>query len=79
MVGESYADRPSGTGVLWDQTGAVHRIVDEVLPEFDGIQSDRRVELIPLRGALIADERGNVLYGSAMRGPTLRAWVARLQ
>jgi len=85
VVGASYMDPSSitGTGVLWDQTGAVHRIVDEVLPEFEGTERDRHVELIPLRSAQIADERGKILYGTAVleaeRGPALRAWVARLR
>jgi uncharacterized membrane protein len=85
VVGASYMDPSStvGTGVLWDQTGAVHRIVDEVPPEFEGTEPDRHVELIPLRSAQIADERGKILYGTAVlnaeRGPALRAWVARLR
>jgi hypothetical protein len=85
VVGASYMDPSSipGTGVLWDQTGAVHRIVDEVLPEFEGTERDRHVELIPLHSAQIADERGKILYGTAVleaeRGPALRAWVARLR
>jgi uncharacterized membrane protein len=84
VVGASYpaTDPAPKTGVFWDQTGAVHRIVDEVGPQFEGIEADRRVELIPLRSAQIADERGKILYGTAVldaeRGPALRAWVARL-
>jgi uncharacterized membrane protein len=84
VVGTSYTDPTTSpkTSVVWDQTGAVHRIVDEVGPEFEGIEADRRVELIPLYSAQIADERGKILYGTAVldaeRGPALRAWVARL-
>jgi uncharacterized membrane protein len=87
VVGGSNKDlfliKGTGTAVLWDQTGAVHRIVDEVLPEFEGTEPDRHVELIPLHSAQIADERGKILYGTAVleaeRGPALRAWVARLR
>lgn len=85
VVGASYANlesESSKTSVLWDEMGTVHRLVDEVPPEFEGSENDRRVELISLGRAQIADDHGKVLYGTAVlaaeRGPALRAWVARL-